>query len=392
MSMSKAAPVRAFTGARIFDGNSWNDGKALLVADGRVLALPAPAELPGDVEIIDVSGQMIVPGFIDLQVNGGGGVLLNEDPSAEGIARICAAHAKFGTTGLLPTLITDTPKVTAAAIDAGRLASQTKVAGFLGLHLEGPHLSLARKGAHDPALIRPMLDEDLQRILSCQGVFDVMMTTIAPESVTPAQVRTLSAAGILVSIGHTDSSYETALTYAAAGARAVTHLFNAMSPLGHREPGLVGAALSLGGLHAGLIADGIHVHPAAMGVALRAKAGPGRIFLVTDAMSPIGTDLTGFTLNGRQILRRDGRLTLADGTLAGADIDMISSVRFVHQVLDIALDEALRMASTYPAEAAGLSNRKGAIKVGFDADFVVLTPDLQMASTWIGGVEVYRAD
>jgi N-acetylglucosamine-6-phosphate deacetylase len=386
MSMSKA-----LTGARIFDGATWHGDKALVVADGRIEALVDAADLHNGVEVVDVSGMMIVPGFIDLQVNGGGGVLLNEATTVAGIAQICSAHARFGTTGLLPTLITDTPAITAAAIEAGKQAMQEGVTGFLGLHLEGPHLSLARKGAHDPALIRPMLEEDLARILLCRGVFDALMTTVAPESVTPEQVAQLAEAGFIVSIGHTDSSYETARTYAAAGARTVTHLFNAMSPLAHREPGIVGAALDIGPLHAGMIADGIHVHPVAMGVALRAKKGPGRIFIVTDAMSTIGTDLTSFTLNGREILRRDGRLTLADGTLAGADIDMISSVRFVHETLGLPLEEALRMASAYPAEAARLSDRKGALDPGFDADFVVLTQELDVQSTWIGGTCVYRA-
>ena len=382
---------KALTGARIFDGATWHGDKALVVADGRIEALVDAADLPNGVEVVDVSGMMIVPGFIDLQVNGGGGVLLNEATTVAGIAQICSAHARFGTTGLLPTLITDTPAITAAAIEAGKQAMQEGVTGFLGLHLEGPHLSLARKGAHDPALIRPMLDEDLARILSCRGVFDALMTTVAPESVTPEQVAQLAEAGFIVSIGHTDSSYEVARTYAAAGARTVTHLFNAMSPLAHREPGIVGAALDIGPLHAGMIADGIHVHPVAMGVALRAKKGPGRIFIVTDAMSTIGTDLNSFTLNGREILRRDGRLTLADGTLAGADIDMISSVRFVHETLGLPLEEALRMASAYPAEAARLSDRKGALDPGFDADFVVLTQELDVQSTWIGGTCVYRA-
>ncbi|RYE63792.1 MAG: N-acetylglucosamine-6-phosphate deacetylase, partial [Rhizobiaceae bacterium] len=190
-------------------------------------------------------------------------------------------------------------------------------------------------------------------------------------------------------LGHTEASYDTAAAYAKAGIRTVTHLFNAMSPLGHREPGLVGAALDTGALYAGLIADGIHVHPAAMGAALRAKAGPGKIFLVTDAMSTIGTDMTSFTLNGREILRKDGRLTLADGTLAGADIDMISSVRYVHRNLGLSLEEALRMASAYPAQAARIENRKGFLKPGYDADFVVLGADLSMKSTWISGECAY---
>ncbi|WP_117192869.1 N-acetylglucosamine-6-phosphate deacetylase [Rhizobium terrae] len=381
---------KAITGARIFDGTFWHQESALILADGRIEALRPAASLPSGIETIDAGGGMIVPGFIDLQVNGGGGVLLNEEPTVEGLRQICAAHAKFGTTALLPTLITDTYEITSKTVETGKRAKAEGVPGFLGLHLEGPHLSIARKGAHDPQLIRPMQEKDIELMLSCKGVFGAMMITIAPENVTADQVTRLSQAGFMVSLGHTDTAYETAKDYAEAGTRTVTHLFNAMSPLGHRQPGVVGAALDIGSLYVGIISDGIHVHPAAMGVALRAKKGPGKIFIVTDAMSTIGTDMKSFTLNGREILRQDGRLTLADGTLAGADIDMISSVRFAHRALGLPVEESLRMASTYPAEAAWLDGRKGALKAGFDADFVLLSDDLGMKSTWIGGMKVHQ--
>ncbi|MCQ1573898.1 N-acetylglucosamine-6-phosphate deacetylase [Neorhizobium galegae] len=381
---------KAITGARIFDGTLWHEDAALVFAGGKIEAIQSTSKLPDSIERIDAGGGLIVPGFIDLQVNGGGGVLLNEEPTVAGLRQICAAHAKFGTTALLPTLITDTYEITSRTVEAGKQAKAEDVPGFLGLHLEGPHLSVARKGAHDPKLIRPMDEKDIELMLSCKGVFDAMMITIAPENVTVEQAARLAQAGFMVSLGHTDTTYETAKAYAEAGVRTVTHLFNAMSPLGHRQPGVVGAALDIGSLHVGIIADGIHVHPAAMGVALRAKNGPGKIFIVTDAMSTIGTDMKSFTLNGREILRQDGRLTLADGTLAGADIDMISSVRFAHEALDLPVEEALRMASTYPAEAAYLADRKGALKPGFDADFVILTNELSMKSTWIGGAKVHQ--
>jgi len=380
--------LKALTANRIFDGAEWHENAAVVFSNGRIDRIQPSASLAPEIERIDGS-EIIAPGFIDLQVNGGGGVLLNEEPTVEGIATICAAHAKFGTTALLPTLITDTPDISARTVAAGIDAKTRGIRGFLGLHLEGPHLSVARKGAHDPKLIRPMGDRDLDLMLSCGRALDVLMVTIAPESVTQEQVTKLADAGIIVSLGHTEASYDTAAAYAKAGIRTVTHLFNAMSPLGHREPGLVGAALDTGALYAGLIADGIHVHPAAMGAALRAKAGPGKIFLVTDAMSTIGTDMTSFTLNGREILRKDGRLTLADGTLAGADIDMISSVRYVHRNLGLSLEEALRMASAYPAQAARIEDRKGFLKPGYDADFVVLGADLSMKSTWISGECAY---
>ncbi|KOF14435.1 N-acetylglucosamine-6-phosphate deacetylase [Ensifer adhaerens] len=382
---------KAIIGARLFDGIEWHDGAALLVETGRVKAIVAAGDVPADATFVDAHGLLLVPGFIDLQVNGGGGALLNAQPTLESIRQICSAHAKFGTTALLPTLITDTREVRSATIAAGLQAKAAGVPGFLGLHLEGPHLSVARKGAHDPALIRPMDDADLKEMLDCARALGILMVTVAPENATKEQVRALADAGAVVSLGHTDVGYETAVSYAKAGARTVTHLFNAMSGLGHREPGVVGAALATGTLHAGLIADGYHVDPASMGVALRAKNGPGQIFLVTDAMSPIGTDMTSFELNGREILRHGGRLTLADGTLAGADIDMLSSVRFVHEKLRLPVEEALRMASAYPADAMGISSHKGRLLPGADADFVLLTPELAMASTWIGGNQVYAA-
>ena len=383
--------LTAITGARIFDGETWHDDAALLLDSSSVQAIAATGDVPSNATVVGAGGGILVPGFIDLQVNGGGGVMLNDEPTVEGLRTICQAHARFGTTALLPTLITDTPEVTRSVIAAGRDAVRQGLPGFAGLHLEGPHLSLARKGAHDPSLIRPMGESDLELLLDCRDLFPAMVITVAPENVTEDQVSRLAAAGLIVSIGHTDSTFETVERYARAGARTVTHLFNAMSPLGHREPGVVGAALHTGNLHAGLIVDGVHVHPAAMRIALRAKVGPGRIFVVTDAMSPIGTDLTSFTLNGREILRRDGRLTLADGTLAGADIDMLASVRFLHQKLELPLEESLRMVSLYPAEAAGLAGKKGSLMPGFDGDFVLLSDALEMKSTWIGGKAVHQA-
>ncbi|MGB3830648.1 MAG: N-acetylglucosamine-6-phosphate deacetylase [Mesorhizobium sp.] len=379
----------ALTGARIFDGDRWHDDAALVAADGLVEAIVAPADIPSDARTLDLGGGILAPGFVDLQVNGGGGVMLNDAPSVEAIRTICAAHAPFGTTALLPTLITDTPQITTAAIHAGEEAAAAGVPGFLGLHLEGPHLSLARKGAHDPKLIRPMTDVDQAALIAARKKMPVLLTTVAPESVEAGRVAALAAAGVVVSLGHSDASYDTAMAYAGAGATLATHLFNAMSQMGNREPGLAGAAIDGGTFWAGLIADGIHVHPATMGTALRAKRGPGRIFLVTDAMAPLGTDMTSFTLNGRTIYRSDGSLRLADGTLAGADLDMISAVRFMHRAIGLDLAEALRMASTYPADAVGQGHRRGRLAKGMAADMVALTDALDVSGVWIGGREVF---
>ncbi|MBZ9755141.1 N-acetylglucosamine-6-phosphate deacetylase [Mesorhizobium sp. ESP6-5] len=381
----------ALTGARIFDGDDWHEGAALVVRDGLVEAMLPQGALPGDIRAVDTGGGMLVPGFVDIQVNGGGGVMLNDHPDVASIETICRAHAPFGTTALLPTLITDTPAITAAAIAAGEAAALQKVPGFLGLHLEGPHLSIARKGAHDPALIRPMTDADQAMLIAARQKLPVLLTTIAPESVDPARVKALAKAGVIVSLGHSDTGHATAKAFAEAGASVVTHLFNAMSQIGNREPGLAGAAIDIGALSAGLIADGIHVHPATIRIALDAKQGPGRIVLVTDAMATIGTEMSSFTLNGRTIYRRDGSLRLADGTLAGADLDMISAIRFMHRTVGLELSEVLRMASLYPAQAIGQSHRLGRFANGTAADIVALSDDLDIGSVWIDGDKVFEA-
>ena len=374
----------AFAARRIFDGAAWHDDAALLVRGGSVEAIVPRGDVPAGVVVTDC-GDIVAPGFVDLQVNGGGGVMLNDHPTVEGIETICRAHAPFGTTSLLATLITDTREMTAAAVAAGVAAAEKGVPGFAGLHLEGPHLSIARKGAHDPKLIRPMEDADQAALLAARQKLPTLLTTVAAESVTPQQVGALASAGIVVSLGHSDCSFATAQAYAEAGASMATHLFNAMSQIGNREPGLAGAAIDGATLWAGLIADGVHVDPATMAIALRGKRGPARVFLVTDAMATIGTDMKSFMLNGREIHRRDGRLTLADGTLAGADLDMISAVRFVHRQLGLDLGEALRMASLYPAEAIGRADRLGRLGTGSAADFIALDGGLDVRRTWIGG-------
>jgi len=383
--------LHAFVGATIFDGENWFSDVALLVEFGRVSAITHADEVPAQAQTTRLDGGMLVPGFIDLQVNGGGGVLFNNDPSVEAIRTICASHAQFGTTALLPTLITDTVEVNIAAIAAGISAMEQGVPGFLGLHLEGPHLALARKGTHDGALVRPMEPADLERILAAKARLPNLLCTVAAETATPAQITALSDAGIVVSIGHSDAGHGHATEAFAAGATMTTHLFNAMSQIGNREPGLAGAALTTPTVWAGLIADGIHVHPATIALALRAKQGPARIFLVTDSMSQTGTDIQSMTLNGRTIKRADGALRLADGTLAGADLDMIDAVEFMHAQIGLPIEEAFRMASLYPAQAMGLAADHGHLRPGAVASFVHLSDERRVLSTWITGTKVFGA-
>lgn len=354
--------TQIFRGGRIFDGERVLEGYALRLKNGGVEAVEPENRIAPAAQDIDLAGDILAPGYVDLQVNGGDGVMFNDDPSVETLTRIAAAHRRLGTAAILPTLITDTAEQTQRAIAAVDAALAAEVPGIAGLHLEGPHLSLARKGAHDPALIRVMEDRDLEQLVEAAKRLPVLMMTIAPENVTLDQAEALAQAGVLLSLGHTDTDYETCRAYQAAGVRCVTHLFNAMSQLGNRTPGVVGAALDLGGLSAGLIADGIHVHPATMRAAFAAKRGPGEIFLVTDAMAPAGTGIESFELNGRRITRANGHLTLADGTLAGADLDLTRALKVLTDEVGIPLEAALRAATSVPARVAGIAG--GEVQVG----------------------------
>ncbi len=375
----------AYLGSQIFDGHRRYHDCALLIEDGIIRAIKSKHDIPKNYQQIVVSPGLICPGFVDLQVNGGGGILLNDSPTVETMQTICKAHLSFGTTSLLPTLITDGLDKTLAAINAAQESTNNEVSGFLGLHLEGPHLSQQRKGIHESSFIRTMERSDLQTLISAAKSLPSLLVTIAPENVTTEQIAELSKAGAIVSLGHTNADYTQSFAAVENGASCVTHLFNAMNPLTSREPGLVGAALQLGALSAGLIADGFHVDPTTIDIALRAKRGPGKIFLVTDAMSTIGSDISGLQLNNRWITRADGRLTSEDGTLAGADLDMISAVQFMINQVGVEVDEALRMASLYPAQVLKREHQIGQLVPGAQADFLHLDDKVSIIGVWQAG-------
>ncbi|OSP54169.1 N-acetylglucosamine-6-phosphate deacetylase [Pseudoruegeria sp. SK021] len=368
--------VTAYCGAAVHDGLDLHPDRALLVRNGQVLDIVVPAMVPSDAARVILDGGILVPGFVDCQVNGGDGVMFNSAPTLDTLIRMARAHRATGTAAILPTLITDTPAVTTAAIQAVVDAVAEGVSGIIGLHLEGPHLSVARKGAHDPQLIRPMEDADLAVLLAAAAALPNLMVTVAPEAVRPDQIAALADAGVIVSLGHSDASAGDADAAFAAGARCATHLFNAMSQFSGRKPGLVGATLNAPAVSAGLIADGIHVDPASIRLALRAKQAPGEVFLVSDAMAVTGSDLTEFTLNGRRILRADGRLTLEDGTLAGADLEMLRAVQVMVQDVGVSVVQAIRMATGAPAALLRQSFGFGRLCPGSPAVLVWLGPDL----------------
>lgn len=368
----------SFVGARVFDGAQFREG-AVVVEDGVVAGFGA-----AEGQVVDLGGGVLAPGFLDLQVNGSGGLAVDGNTDLAVLETVCAVQGRLGATGCLPTLITDSYDATARVVEAGIAATKAQVSGFLGLHLEGPHLDVRRKGAHEARFIRPMQARDLTLVIEAAAELPALMVTVAPESVTTDQIGAMAAAGVVVSLGHTDCSASVARAAMAAGARCATHLFNAMSQMGNREPGLVGAVLAADGF-AGLIADGVHVDPVSMRVALAAKR--EGVFLVSDCMALAGTDLTEFQLGGRRILRAGGRLTLEDGTLAGADLTLPQAVGVLVERVGIAPERALAMASSIPAGVIGRGDL-GHLRPGARADMVHLGPDWALRGVWRGGVAV----
>lgn len=367
---------------RLFDGESYQDNKVIIIDDGIIMGF--------DDEVSNFTAQvsgLVAPGFIDLQVNGGGGVLFNSIPSLAGVKAIMVAHAKFGTTAMLPTLITDTVSVMAEAADAIASAIASNEPGIIGIHFEGPHLSVAKKGAHSEQFIRDISDEEWQ-VLERKDIGKVLVT-LAPETVAEKDIQRMVAAGIYVSIGHSNANYQQAQSAVEAGATGFTHLFNAMSPLQGREPGVTGCALLNDNTACGLIVDGNHVDYASCQLALKTKP-VGKIFLVTDAMPPVGTDDQTFAFFDRHVYLSQGKLTSSTGELAGSVLDMATAVKNAHTHLKLALDEALRMASGYPANYIK-DQRRGQLVVGKQADFVVLDNELNVQSTWITGKCRYKA-
>ncbi|HYK52514.1 MAG TPA: N-acetylglucosamine-6-phosphate deacetylase [Candidatus Eremiobacteraceae bacterium] len=368
------------SGARIFDGERFLDDHAVVIEGERVAAIVPYAERSHGA-VRDLGGGLLAPGYIDVQVNGGGGVLFNEQPTPEGIARIAAAHRKHGTVGLLPTLVTDAPQVMATAIAATREARHLTPA-TLGIHLEGPFLDPRRKGAHELRYIRDLEPDDVETMV--KGDCGAVMLTVAPNRIGAANIAELARRGVLVSLGHSEARYEEARAAVEAGARAFTHLFNAMSgPIG-REPGMVGAALDLDEPFVGLIADGHHVHEANLRIALAAKR-RDRFMLITDAMPPAAGGPDHFDLQGRRVTCADGCLRLDDGTLAGSVLTMDEAVRHVVNVVRLDLADALAMASRVPATFLRRGTEFGRIAPGYIASLVHLDDELRVLETWIEG-------
>ncbi|RVT47798.1 N-acetylglucosamine-6-phosphate deacetylase [Rheinheimera sediminis] len=360
--------------ARLFDGQNWQQNVTLTIEADRIHSIQSAdgAVLQGT----------LVPGFIDVQVNGGGGALFNTNTSLEALRTMVKAHAQFGSTALLPTVITDSVAVMQQAADVVAQAIASKEPGILGVHFEGPHLSVPKKGVHPEPHIRPLSAAELA--IYRRTDLGIKLVTVAPENIGPEQIKELVEANVIVCLGHSNADAVTVQAALAAGATGFTHLYNAMSPLTSREPGVVGAALADPHSWCGIILDGFHVHPLAVKVALAAKP-KGKLLIVTDAMSPVGTSQTEFDFFDGKVIRNGNKLTNLNGNLAGSVLDMASAVSYAVKELGLDLSEAVRMASLYPAEFLSISTQRGQIKAGAKADLVLLSDEGLVQQCWLEG-------
>lgn len=375
-------PVALING-RVLADTKVIEGQAVLLEGARIAAVvPQNDKRVKAARRVDLAGHLLLPGFLDTQVNGGGGVLFNAEPSIDTIREIGRAHRQFGTTGFLPTLISDDLDIVARAVAAVRGAIEARIPGVLGIHIEGPFLNVVRKGVHDPAKLRELDEGAIGLLTSLKG--GRTLVTLAPEMTTPNMIARLKAAGVVVSAGHTNATYEQIRTALEHGLTGFTHLFNAMSQLTGRAPGVVGAALDDADSWCGIIVDGRHVDPTVLRIALRCKR-HDRFMLVTDAMPSVGAYEKSFSLQGRMISIADGVLVDEDGTLAGSDVDMATSVRNAVDLLGLPLVEAAQMASRYPAEFLGLGAEFGRIAPGYRASLALVDDGLKVIDTWIDG-------
>ena len=374
------------TADRMLTPDGWAHHHGLLIKDGRIQTVCARADGPHP--SVHFADGIIVPGFIDVQVNGGGGVLFNDDISAEAIKSIGLAHARYGTTSFLPTLISDSAAALPCALDAVADAISQELPGVLGLHLEGPFLNSEKKGIHDASHFRELDEETLAALVAWKH--GPLVLTIAPEVIGIEMMRRLSQGGVILSAGHTNATYEQTREALDNGLKGFTHLYNAMPPLQSRQPGPIAAALE-SDAWCGVIADGHHVSPSMLGLAVRAKT-DGRIMLVSDAMAVAASDLTTFDLNGTKINVQDGRCVDKQGTLAGSSITLLDAVRYCVSKMNQPLDQAIRMATSEPASFLGKAQEVGMLAAGYRANFAVLSPRLEVIASFIDGHQVYPKD
>ncbi|HDM8138409.1 TPA: N-acetylglucosamine-6-phosphate deacetylase [Vibrio harveyi] len=371
----------ALSNCKIYTGSDVLTDHAVIIDNDQIQSVVPVTQLPEGIEVKDLDGANLSPGFIDLQLNGCGGVMLNDEITPETMQIMHEANLKSGCTSFLPTLITSSDEDMRAAITAAREYHNKYQNQSLGLHLEGPYLNVAKKGIHSVDFIRP--SDDGMIALICANADIIAKVTLAPEQNDPEHIARLKAAGIVVSIGHTNATYAEARQGFDAGITFATHLFNAMTPMVGREPGVVGAIYDTPEVYAGIIADGFHVDYANIRIAHKIKG--EKLVLVTDATAPAGANIDHFIFVGKKVYYRDGKCVDENGTLGGSALTMIEAVQNSVEHAGIALEEALRMATLYPATAIGVEERLGRVRKGMVANLTIFDRDFNVKATVVNG-------
>jgi N-acetylglucosamine-6-phosphate deacetylase len=377
--------AKAFISARIFDGYDFSTGRALIAEGALIRDILPVGEIPQGLEIIDLGGATLAPGFIDLQINGCGGVLFNDDISEATLEPMHQTSLRFGATSIMPTLVPSPAADLEKAVEAAAAFYHKKPHAIMGVHLEGPFISKAKRGAHNEKYIRP-LDEKTVDFL-CAKVRDIpIVLTLAPEENTGGLIRRLALGGVRLSLGHTNATYEEAMEGIAGGLRQATHRFNAMSAFESRQPGVVGAVLN-SSVYTGLIVDGMHSSFHSVNLVKKIKG--DRICIVTDAVTPMGTDMKEFRFAGQMVRVIDGKCINEQGALAGSSIDMLSSVKNAVIHAGIGEGEALRMAALYPARAMGVDLTMGSLRPGMLANLIAYDRDWNLVHVMFEGKAVH---
>jgi len=369
--------MKAIVNGELFIGNKFYTGKVLIIDGERIVDIIPQEELTttyGNIETIDAENTYVTPGFIDLQLNGCGGVLFNDDISLETLDTMHKTNLKYGCTSFTPTLITTGDESIEKAIELVKGIENKGKYGVVGLHIEGPYISLQKKGIHNPKFIRKADEAMIDKMIEA-GKENVRIVTLAPENTDKKIISKLNAAGIHVAVGHSNATYEQVKEKEGFGITLATHLYNGMSSFNHREPGVVGAVFD-SDIKAGVIADGFHCHYSAIKSAIKVMG--ERLYLVTDAVAPVGTDMEYFYFEGNKVFYKDGKCFGEDGTLGGSALTMDSGVRNLVKYCDITLEEAVRMATLYPAKAVNIDNEYGKLQPGCFADIVFLDKHLRL--------------
>jgi len=375
---------QAITGSKLFNGIDFIEHKALLIEDQHIAGIVNKDAIPTDFQVKKLEGGILSPGFIDLQVNGGGGKLFNNSPDKESLNTIISAHQYFGTTSIMPTVISDSLNILQKCTDTISNEIDNNHS-LLGIHIEGPFFNVKYRGVHQKQYINT-INASYLNLFETLDKFPVMLT-LAPECISIKQLKHLNSLGFKILAGHTDANYDQLEEAVKYGLDGFTHLFNAMGQISAREPGVVGSAFDFDETSASIIVDLHHVHPSLINLSFKQKP-KGKLFFVSDSMATINHGEPSFELYDEVVSESNGRIINSEGKLAGSSITQIDAIKNAYQKCSIPLESAISMATLYPAEYLGVSDYIGQLKKGYRADLAHFNSNFHVQNVWLAGKQI----